>query len=222
MGSPAAVAAKREGHSVGFNLAAIAVVVAVGGLGAAYLIEAVSRNAGATSPAPGSVTRTLGATTLNIPAAWLTDGAGDPNPGFVKEVNFAVRLPLGPDGAQRRIGVTLTQRSRIRPSASLLDGVYLHEFKADQLTGPPGLIGKPMSAEEGYANETVWYDPLASAPFVAKCQAPITMDQPGHCLRSVYLGPGVAAVYTFDEDILGNWRKFDAELHPLLTEIGAL
>ena len=76
-------------------------------------------------------------------------------------------------------------------------------FKADQLSGPPGLVGKPMSAEDGYANETVWYDPLAASPFVAKCQAPIAPDQPGHCLRTVYLGPGVAAVYTFDEDVLG-------------------
>ena len=110
----------------------------------------------------------------------------------------------------------------MRPSASLLDGVYLHQFQQAQLTGPVGLIGKPLQAGDGYEGETVWYDPLTSSPFVAKCQAPIVEDAPGKCLRSVYLGPGIAAVYAFDQDVLTNWRKFDAELHPLLDKIGAL
>ena len=41
-------------------------------------------------------------------------------------------------------------------------------------------------------------------------------------MRTVYLGPGIAAVYNFDENVLVNWRRFDAELHPLLKKIGAL
>ena len=91
-----------------------------------------------------------------------------------------------------------------------------------QLSGPVGLVGKPLKASEGYENETVWYDPLASSPFVAKCEAPIVAGAAGHCLRTVYLGPGIAAIYGFADDVLGNWKKFDAELHPRLTEIGAL
>jgi hypothetical protein len=222
MGAPTAAApARHEGHSVGFNLAAIAVVIAVVGIGFAYLIDAAKRARGPKHPA-GTVARTIGSTELNVPAAWLTGDADEPTTGFVKQVNLEVRLPLGPEGATRLVEVTLTQRSRVRPSASLLDGVYLHEFQAAQLTGPPGLIGKPMSAAEGYANETVWYDPITASPFVAKCQTPIVKGQPGHCLRTVYLGPGMAAVYGFDDDVLINWRRFDAVMHPLLTEIGAL
>jgi len=198
------------------------VVVAVGGLGLAYLIDAAERSAhGAKHPA-GTVIRTIGNTELHIPAAWLAGDLDAPSAGFAKQVDLVMNLPLGPENTARRIEVTLTQRSRVRPSASLLDGVYLHEFEAEQLTGPPGLIGKPMSATEGYANETVWYDPITASPFVAKCQTPIVEGQPGHCLRTVYLGPGMAAVYGFDDDVLVNWRRFDAELHPLLTEIGAL
>jgi hypothetical protein len=213
--------AKAHGHSVGFNLAVIAIVVAIGGLGLAYLIDAAGR--AAKGPAPvGVVTRTLGSVTLNIPAIWLAPGEEQQSAGFVKQVDLVVTLPLGPKGAMRKVDVTLTQRSRVRPSASLLDGVYLHEFQTEQLSGPPGLVGKPMSAADGYANETVWYDPINSSPFVAKCDAPIVEDKPGRCLRAVYLGPGMAAVYGFDEDVLDNWRKFDASLHPMLTEIGAL
>ena len=40
--------------------------------------------------------------------------------------------------------------------------------------------------------------------------------------QGIVLGPGLAAIYSFDGDVLGNWRKFDAEMHPLLNRIGAL
>ena len=222
----AAASATHHGHSVGFNLGVIAFAVALGGVGVAYLINGV----GHTAPKPGSITamataelltRTLGNTTLTIPAAWFA-APGDPSGGFAKQVDLKVSLPLGPEGADRVVDVTLTQRSRVRPSASLLDGVYLHQFLPEQLSGPVGLIGKPMASSDGYEGETVWYDPLTSAPFVAKCQAPVVADRPGKCLRTVYLGSGIAAVYAFDDDILPNWRKFDAEMHPLLDQIGAL
>jgi hypothetical protein len=217
----AAVPAKPQGHSIGFNLGVIALFAALGGLGLAYLIDGAERAKGSAAPASQQVSRTLGGTKLEIPAAWLS-GPDDSGPGFAKQVDLDVTLPLGPDGALRHIGVTLTQRSRVRPSASLLDGVYLHQFLPEQLNGPPGLIGKPMAPTAGYDSETVWYDPLAPSPFVAKCQAPIVAGQPGKCLRTVYLGSGIAAVYGFDDDILGNWRKFDAEMHPLLEQIGAV
>jgi hypothetical protein len=220
MNSPAAAAAARpHGHSVGFNLMVIALGAAMVGLALAYGIDAIGRSA---HPLDGTVvSRTLGGTTLDIPAAWLREDA-ERSDGFAKQVELAVTLPLGPKAALRRIEVTLLPRSRVRPSASLLDGVYLHQFRPEQLNGPPGLIGKPLQAHDGFANETVWYDALSASPFVAKCIAPVTSDQPGRCLRTIYLGPGIAAVYSFDEDVLVNWRKFDAEMHPLLVKIGAL
>ncbi len=217
----AAIAAKREGHSVLFNLTAIAAVVAVLGLGLAYLIDAAGRSAHAPAPLAGTVTQMLGSTTLNIPAAWVV-GELPPNGGFAKQVDLSLNLPLGPDGAMRKVAVTLTQRSRVRPSATLLDGVYLHQFLPDQKTGPVGLVGKPLKPGEGFDSETVWYDPLASSPFVAKCQTALSPERAGQCLRAVYLGSGMAAIYSFPDDVLDNWKKFDAELHPLLTEIGAL
>ena len=191
-------------------------------IGLAYLIDSTSRHQRTASAAPlTTVTRTLGETSLHIPAAWLTDQAQQSG-GFSKQVDLALTLPLGPDGANRRVDVTLTLRSRVRPSASLLDGVYLHQFLPEQVDGPPGLVGKPMAPVEGYANETVWYDPLTPSPFVAKCDAPIVSGAPGRCLRAVYLGSGIAAIYGFADDMLENWKKFDAAMHPILVEIGAL
>jgi hypothetical protein len=213
--------APRDGHSIGFNLGVIALAVALGGLGLAYLIDGAERAKRGNGPAGGLVARTLGSTTLEIPAEWMT-GPPDGGAGFAKQVDFTVNLPIGPDGALRSVDVTLTQRSRVRPSASLLDGVYLHQFLPEQLTGPVGLVGKPMAGSEGYANETVWYDPIAPQPFVAKCAAPISDGQPGRCLRIVYLGSGIAAIYGFGDDILPNWKRFDASMHPLLDQIGAI
>ena len=206
-------------HSIGFNLGIIAVAVAIAGVALAYLITAAG-HAGAPGQDRGMVARALGATRLTIPAAWVNDPSSTAS--FSREVDLSISLPLGPNAALRQIDVTLTERSRVTPSASLLDGVYLHEFKTDQLTGPPGLIGKPLQAEEGFESETIWYDPLTSSPFVAKCAAPIVSGGASRCLRTVYLGPGLAAIYSFDSDVLCNWRKFDAEMHPLLSRIGAL
>lgn len=219
-----AAAAPRDhhGHSLGFNLGVIAMIVATGALGLAYAIDAAGQASRHSSGASSDlVARTLGATTLTIPAAWLTGDDGQQG-GFAKQLDLKLTLPLGPDAAPREIDVTLTQRSRVRPSASLLDGVYLHQFQETQLGGPVGLIGKPLQASDGFEGETVWYDPLTSNPFVAKCQTPIVDGEAGKCLRTVYLGSGIAAVYAFDDDVLSNWRKFDATLHPLLDKIGAL
>jgi hypothetical protein len=205
---------------VGFNLGVIALVLAMAGLGLAYVIDAVGRSSG-DRHSSDAVRRVLGGTTLDIPLAWLREDSAQTG-GFAKQVAMTVTLPLGPQAALRRIDVTLVPRSRARPSASLLDGVYLHQFLPDQLSGPPGLIGKPLKAEDGYAGETVWYDALSQSPFVAKCSAPVSDDTPSRCLRTIYLGPGIAAVYAFDADVLDNWKKFDAEMHPLLVKIGAL
>jgi hypothetical protein len=215
----AADTAKESGHSIAFNLGAIALILAVAGLGLAYAIDAAGR--AGREDLTGTVDRTLGGRELTVPAAWLREDA-ERSAGFAKQVDIGLYLPLGPEAATREIDITLVPRSRARPSASLLDGVYLHQFMPEQLSGPPGLIGKPLVATAGYANETVWYDAISAAPFVAKCIAPVADGQPGRCIRTVYLGPGIAAIYSFNEDVLANWRLFDAAVQPSLRQIGAL
>lgn len=217
--SAAAASGPSARSGISFNLALIALGAALFGLAAAYGIDAL-RQSGQAAPA-GTVTRALGGRQLDIPAAWLRGEAGA-GAGFAKQVELALRLPLGPDGALSEIAVTLMPRSRVRPSAALLDGVYLHQFMPEQLAGPPGLVGKPLVARDGMAGETVWYDALSPNPFVAKCSTPVVAGQPGRCLRTVHLGPGLAAVYGFGTDVLAAWRRFDAALAPALRQIGVL
>jgi hypothetical protein len=214
--------AQQQPHSLLYNLGVLALAAALFGLALAYGIDALGKAAkGGGAGHDQNVTRAIGGRQLSIPATWLRGGE-DSGAGFSKQVELSLTLPLGADAAPVAVGVMLVPRSQVRPSSSLLDGVYLHQFQAAQLSGPPGLIGKPLVAADGYAGETVWYDPISVSPFVAKCLAPDAGQTEGRCLRSVYLGPGIAAIYDFGTDVLAAWRQFDHDVLPRLEQIGAL
>jgi hypothetical protein len=203
---------------VAYNIAAIVLTVALAGVGLAYLIDGATRG---TAPAAvdGTLVQTIGGRELDIPRGWFRH-ADQQNEGFVKQVDLQLMLPLGAEGALRPIEVTLLQPSRVRPSARLLDGVYLHRFDDTQVSGPPGLVGKPLHGAAGFEGETVWYDALSPEPFVAKCDAAIVPGAASRCIRTVHLGPGLAAVYAFDAEVLENWKRFDPELRQRLEAIG--
>ncbi|MBU1305520.1 MAG: hypothetical protein KKF33_08370 [Alphaproteobacteria bacterium] len=219
---PAPSAARtHNGHSVGFNLAAIAALIALAAIALAYAIDAAGRTA--KSPAmPGdgeTLVRTIGGKDLDIPVSWFRY-AEQRVEGFAKQVDLQLALPLGTAGSLMPVEVTILPRSRVRPSARLLDGVYLHQFQTDQIEGPPGLVGKPLVIGEGLRGETVWYDPISPDPFVAKCIPAVADGLATRCLRTVNLGPGLAAVYAFSADALQNWRQFDPVMLATLARIG--
>jgi hypothetical protein len=223
MTAPAAVSPSRSAaSSLGYNLGIIVVIVVLVGIAIAYAIDAAGRAANAPparTDADATLTRTLGGKDLAIPASWFRY-AEQRVEGFAKQIDLRFGLPLGQDGAVHSVDVTLLPRSGIRPSARLLDGVYLHMFEEGELAGPHGLIGKPLRATEGYEAETVWYDPLSADPFVAKCGAAIAPGGQPRCLRAVYVAPGIAAIYAFDFELLNAWRRFDPEVRAWLDRIG--
>jgi hypothetical protein len=208
--------------SVGFNLSAIMLALILGGLALAYAIDAASRDLRRPAHRADSettLTRTIGGKELTIPLSWFRY-AEEQADGFAKQVDLHFTLPLGPNGAAREVEVTLLPRSTVRPSAKLLDGVYLHMFEPTQIEGPVGLVGKPLSGKDGYEGEVVWYDPLSADPFVAKCTPPVAGGAQPSCLRAVHLAPGIAAVYAFSADLLPSWRQFDPEVRNWLDRIG--
>ena len=210
------------GPSIWYNLAIILLILLLAGTGAAYVIDGLARYAREPVLASGeTLSRAIGGRTLTIPREWFRYEEQQAE-GFAKQIDLRLELPLGIKGETATVDVTLVPRSRVRPSASLLDGVYLHQFANEQLTTIPGLVGKPLRPNEGYAGETVWYDPVSPAPFVAKCSAPIDMGAHQACLRMVYLGPGMAAIYGFSADVLPQWRQFDPLIEERLGQIGAL
>jgi hypothetical protein len=220
--TPASDAPRSEPHSLPYNLGLLVLVAALFGLALAYWIDAAGRNeTSATAAGDRMLLRSLGGREFQIPLAWFRNATSQ-STGFSKQIDLRLVLPLGADGGPAPIFVTLVPRSQARPSSSLLDGVYLHQFQPEQLSGPPGLVGKPLVAADGYEGETVWYDPLSANPFVAKCLAPVAEETASRCLRTVYLGTGIAAIYDFDTSVLANWRQFDAEMTTRLSQIGAL
>ena len=215
---PIAVEDQKPRGTVGFNLVAILIVAALFGLGLAYAIDILGRGEATAHPVEGTISRGIGGIELKIPTAFFRNEE-DRKEGFADEIELVATLPLGVDGRQVPIEVTLLPRSRARPSAILLDGVYIHQFEKDQLSGPPGLVGKPLVPAEGFEGETVWYDALSADPFVAKCLAPVVPEEPTQCLRTVVYG-NVAVVYRFREDVLMNWRQFDGAAEGWLAEMG--
>jgi hypothetical protein len=211
--------APTPGSSLTFNLVAIAALIGLAAIALAYAIDGASRSDGYRIDEGATLVRTIAGKDLEIPESWFRY-AEQKTEGFARQIDLQFNLPLGAGGTSAGIEVTLLPNSRVRPSASLLDNVYLHQFASGELSGPPGLIGKRLDSADGYAEETVWFDPISADPFVAKCAAPVAIDTPTRCLRSVRLGPGLAAVYVFDAEVLENWRDFDRQAQVNLARIG--
>lgn len=194
----------------------------LGGIALAYAINAMSlhdRVMAGTGPDQPPIAKTVGGAVLDIPANWFRYD-DQKTEGYADRVDLSLTFPLGAGGADTVVDVTLSPKSRVRPSALLLDSVYLHMFQASQVEGPPGLVGKPLANKEGYQSETVWYDPLSVNPFVAKCQAPLAAGEQGRCLRTVVLDDKISATYAFDRSVLASWKIFDdtvsARLEPII------
>lgn len=190
-------------------------MVAMAALAVAYGIDALGRHRDGSAGTGTSVVRNIAGHTLTIPAAWLRFGTDDQQ-GFASQIDLQVVLPMG------KVDVTLVPRSRARPSAGLLDGVYLHQFMPNEVAGPVGLVGKPLYPGNGFEGETVWYDPLSGNPFVAKCIEPVDGSGAAQCLRTVILESGIGAIYSFSAEALPGWREFDAEMARPMKAIGAL
>lgn len=212
----------RSMGSVLYAVTALALIVAIGGLGLAYGARAWLDSAAGTPAEPAlAVTHivTIGAQPYVLPAALLADPL-QRRDGFAERIDLTLALPLAGEGQLSEVALTIMPRGRIRTSAALLDSVYLHQFAGTQLSGVPGLVGKPLEADAGTAGEIVWYDPLSASPFVAKCMAPVA-ETAGerNCLRVFALSDRNTAVVSFDPAVLADWREFDARIEAALAPL---
>lgn len=205
-----------------FNLARLAVIAACFGLALAYAIDDAHRARMAPRPADDAalkVDKTVAGQSLTPPLAWLRDPSLQ-SQGFAERLDLIVPITFVSDGARAKFDLTLLSVTRARISAYLLDTVYLERFAPEQLSGPVGLVGKPLRPGDGYDGDTIWYDPLSADPFVARCSPPVTPDAPARCVRTIALDGALAAIVSFDADLLDRWRELDAAIAPPLSIIG--
>lgn len=206
-----------------YNLGVIALLAALAGLALAYGIEAISKQpriAPASQFEAPFIHKNIAGKSLTIPEDWFSN-PDQVTAGFADQVELALAVDFG-GASPRHISLLMTPHSRAQSSAYLLDKVYLHQFLANQLSGPPGLIGKPLRALDGFQNETVWYDPLSPQPFVAKCQVAPVNGSPAMCMRTVRITDGLSVTYSFADVLLNAWPRFDESLRHYLEQIGAL
>jgi len=205
-----------------FNLAAIALLLALIGLGFAYLLAAAARRDQTIIASTWSkpvVHKNLAGAQLTIPASWMRRPLGRDG-DIVEQVDLKVNLRFAPGAQPFPVKLRLVALAKGQPSSYLLDAVYVRQFSSLQEQGAPGLVGKPLKPVEGFQNETVWYDPLSPNPFVAKCLSENANGSKASCLRTVQLTSKLALVYRFDADLLIYWKNFDATVRPILLQIG--
>jgi hypothetical protein len=221
---PASTKSGSSHTGVAYNLAAIALIILIISLGLAYLIDQIGRKDTATTPDRADTalkTQTVGGRELAIPQTWFRT-ANEIEEGFSQQVELKFALQFERAKSQTLVDVTLLPLTRARASSALLDTVYVHQFQGALLQTVPGLVGKTLKPADGYAGEVVWYDALASQPFVAKCSTAPTPERPSRCVRTVHLPSGLAAIVSFNEAALTHWREFDSQMALWLDQIGAL
>ena len=208
-------------HPSFFNLAALALILSVVGLGVAYWLDANGKPS--PPPAPSVfgapfLEKTLAGTQLKIPTAWQNP-ATHINDKTLDFLDLILQVVFSENSDLQTINVHLTPSDQSQPSAQLLNSVYMLRFSQSQLNTISGLIGKPLRQEEGFQNETVWYDPIGSNPFVAKCIVLDANNTAPNCLRTVQLTPEISATYQFNESNLIHWRNFDIKLNDFISKI---
>jgi hypothetical protein len=217
-----ATAPAHTASSALYTVVIVCLIVAMTGLGAAYGLRAwlgATAIGEATPELSASHMISIGAQRYVMPAALLAD-PNQRRDGFAERMDFTLALPLGENGQLSEVAITIMPRGRTRTSAALLDSVYLHQFAPTQLSGVRGLVGKPLELDAGTTGETVWYDPLTTNPFVAKCMTPVAMTLGDRtCLRVLALSDRNTAIVAFDPVVLDNWRGFDAGIEAALSPL---
>lgn len=211
-------------RSYGFNLAALALILLMGGLGLAYWLISFGpkeENSIASIFAPPLVSKIVANTKMQIPAQWLNSLTKN-NQENVQALDLTLAIKLSPQAELANINLRLAPFGQAQSSSYLLDSVYVPRFSSQQINTIRGLVGKPLKPQDGYENETIWYQPVASTPFVAKCIDLEISATTLNCLRTIALGSQLSLTYQFSEVQLQYWSQMDSAIAPLLKQIGAL
>jgi len=208
--------------SLGFNLAALALILAMTGIGIAYWLNDYTPTVIENVPSvyePPLVVKTLNNSTMQIPDSWLNILTQNIQEN-VQTIDLVLKISIAEQEEPTPFNLRISEAIRAEPSTNLLDSVYVLRFSQEQIGGINGLVGKPLRAEDGYNSETIWYEPISDNPFVAKC---IDLEASGtalNCLRTIRLNSQLSATYQFAQNQLEYWHMMDDAILPLMAQIG--
>jgi len=214
------LAPKKPTNSMGTNLFAMMVILALAGLAAVYLMDFLELNRNKqTMSQETTIEFTIAATNLAAPQSWLNSEVdGDSKAYSVVDI----LLPVEVDSTIISVSATLLASSKAAPSSFLLDTLYIHKFKDVPSQQAFGLVAKQMVDEAGYSGETVWYDAVSANPFVAKClKEKLPKNTAKNCVTTVLVNKRVSALVRFEETLLPHWRAFQLSLRAKLATLNA-
>lgn len=118
--------------------------------------------------------------------------------------------------------IAIERRAVELDSAARLASVYVRFFapgEPDAATAPPvdGLIVRRFVAGSPYADETLYFEPGAVHPFVARCFPRASGDARNLCLTEIALGRGLVAAIRFPPALLADWKSLATALAEFLA-----
>lgn len=107
-------------------------------------------------------------------------------------------------------------------SAARLASVYVRFFapgEPEAALAPPvdGLVARRFVAGSPYADESLYFEPGAVHPFVARCFPRASGDARNLCLTEIALGRGLVAAIRFPPTLLAEWKSLATALAEFLA-----
>ena len=102
---------------------------------------------------------------------------------------------------------SIIAESEAPDAAERMNSLYERFIEGDGFRGPVGLVGHRLSGISGYGDETVFYEPDAAMPFVARCTAPTDPEIPETCMSDLRISGNLLLQYRFRRGLLDDWRQ---------------
>jgi hypothetical protein len=147
-------------------------------------------------------------------------------PGLAGRTTATADAFAGRDGAGTLIQIAVEPRAVDLDSAARLASVYVRQLapqEPDAAEAPPvtGLVARRFLASSPYADETLYFEPGAVHPFVARCFPRAAGDTRKLCLTEIGFGRGLVAAVRFPPALLGDWQALQSDLAAFLAGLTA-
>ncbi|TYC65364.1 hypothetical protein FMN63_23405 [Stappia sp. BW2] len=92
-----------------------------------------------------------------------------------------------------------------------LDPFYRRLARGGEKRGPAGLKVLTLSARRAPATDIIAYDPTVQNGFIVRCRKDSSSGK-ARCHRAIVFASGLELRYSFDQSLLPDWRRLDADV----------